>query len=357
MNLETPCGRARVTTGFMGMTWDGGDIAHNIGMWRECLRVLKPGGHLLSFGGSRTYHRMACAIEDAGFEIRDQIQWIYGSGFPKSSSQGDGWGTALKPAHEPICMARRPLVGTVAQNREKFGVGAINVEACRIGSDAVGWGGQQQAEGRQTTPGGFFDGAPRPAEGRWPANVIHDGGPEVLECFPEEAGAVAPVTVRNGDKFRTTYGAFAGNRDEEGSTFHADTGSAARFFYCAKADRGERNAGCYDEEAKPLLWSSGEQSPGTFQAEGTNRSAENNHPTVKPVDLMRYLIRLVTPKGGLVLDPFSGSGSTGIAAMEEECHFLGVEINPGYAAIAQKRIDSVAPMFNEVELCASPAAD
>jgi len=163
------------------------------------------------------------------------------------------------------------------------------------------------------------------------------GRDEVLAAFPREAGA--PVTVRNGDKFRGTYGAFSGNIDEQGSTFHADTGSAARFFYCAKASREDRNEGCEHMAKQPLNWSSGTQSPGTFQAEGTDRSAHNHHPTVKPTDLMRWLCRLVTPKGGIVLDPFMGSGSTGKAAVLEGLNFVGIELQAEYLEIARARID------------------
>ena len=176
--------------------------------------------------------------------------------------------------------------------------------------------------------------------GRWPANLIHDGSDEVVALFPRAAGAAAPVTVRNGDKFRTAYGAFKGDRDELGSTFQGDSGSAARFFYCAKADRADRNDGCQNMERKPLNWSSGTQNPGSFQAEGTDRTSPNHHPTVKPTDLMRYLCRLVTPKGGLILDPFMGSGSTGRGAVLEGFKFIGIEQTAEYVEIARARIDS-----------------
>jgi tRNA G10 N-methylase Trm11 len=160
----------------------------------------------------------------------------------------------------------------------------------------------------------------------------------VVAQFPDEAGAAAPVHRRNGDKFRSTYGAFAGDIDEAGSTFHGDSGSAARFFYCAKASREDRNDGCVGMAEKPLLWSSGEANPGSFQAEGTKRAAQNNHPTVKPTDLMRWLCRLVTPQGGLILDPFTGSGSTGRGAILEGFRFTGIELDPAYLAIAEARI-------------------
>ena len=376
---------------------------------RECLRVLKPGGHLLSFGGSRTYHRMACAIEDAGFEIRDQIMWVYGSGFPKSLdvskaidkaagaerevigfgdvgrasnvqpfSQGElgatdtraitapateaarqwqGWGTALKPAHEPIVVARKPLIGTVAANVLKHGTGAINVDACRIEGappsvpqPALRPNGNDSGHALGT--GNGRNGEMSAAIGRWPANLIHDGSDEVVALFPADAGAAAPVTKRNGDKFRNSYGAFAGDIDEQGSTFHGDSGSAARFFYTAKASRDDRNIGCDDLEARPLNWSSGTQSPGTFQSPNTDRSARNHHPTVKPTDLMQYLVRLVTPRGGTVLDPFAGSGSTGLAADREGFDAILIEREAEYVEIAKRRIRGDCPLFDALEIAA-----
>ncbi|MGH8334996.1 MAG: DNA-methyltransferase [Pseudomonas fluorescens] len=273
----------------------------------ECLRVLKPGGHLLSFAAARTYHHMAVGVEMAGFEIRDQIMWVFGSGFPKSHNlkgEHEGWGTALKPAHEPICMARKPFDGTVAANVAEWGTGAINIAQCRIGGSS----------------------------GRWPANLIHDGCDAVVELFPAEAGAAAPVHARGSDKFRNSFGAFAGNIDEAGSTFHNDSGSAARFYYCAKTSRKDRHEGMAN--------------PGPQFKHGTTlRKVEaaattgNNHPTVKPTDLMAYLCRLITPAGGVVLDPFMGSGSTGKAAMREGFQFIGCEIDEQYAAIARARIE------------------
>jgi site-specific DNA-methyltransferase (adenine-specific) len=325
---------------FMGKGWDGTGIAYNVEMWAAALRVLKPGGHLLAFGGPRTSHRMVCAIEDAGFEIRDTIMWIFGSGFPKSldvskaidkaagaervltrpgTRQRDGygedwdtnssserprydipatetaaawkgWGTALKPAFEPIVIARKPFRSSVAENVLKHGTGALNIDRCRIptedaltgsGSPPLKFGGQNHrpfhdrdgeasAQRRYDKNGGTnFAATPGPRGGdplgRWPANVIHDGSDEVVELFPDDAGAAAPVFRRNGDKFRTAYGAFAGNLDEQGSTFQGDQGSAARFFYCAKADRQDRNEGCDELPERPLNWSSGDQAPGTFR--------------------------------------------------------------------------------------------
>lgn len=345
---------------FMGRKWDAS--VPTVAQWAEVFRVLKPGAHLLAFGGTRTYHRLVCNIEDAGFEIRDQLAWIFGSGFPKSlnlEEDHEGWGSALKPAQEPICLARKPIVGTIAGNMKAYGTGALNIEGCRVsiaeGEDAYarncsgdrGHAGTRPIEGRGNTdmrPGGG-----NAASGRWPANVVHDGSEEVVALFPDEAGAAAPVTRRGSDKFgRSTYGAFAGNRDEQGSTFQGDSGSAARFFYCAKASREDREDGLAHIERRPLLWSSGTQSSGTFQAEGTDRSARNNHPTVKPTELMRWLCRLITPPGGTVLDPFMGSGSTGRGAFLEGFGFIGIERELQWMPIAEARIRAIAPLFAEI---------
>ncbi|MFG8756575.1 site-specific DNA-methyltransferase [Pseudomonas aeruginosa] len=346
VNLDSPYGRSRIGTGngaggFMGMKWDS-DVPP-IEVWTECLRVLKPGGYLLAFAGTRTQHRMALRIEEAGFEIRDMIAWVYGSGFPKSKNlDGDrqGWGTALKPALEPITVARKPLVGTIAANVLAHGTGALNIDGCRIPSEPMppntGAGGlPRRREDEQRGPGAVSQ--PH-AAGRWPANLIHDGSEEVVVLFQADAGAAAPAHRRNGDKFRNSYGAFRGDIDEGGSTFQGDAGSAARFFYCAKASRRDRNEGCEHMERQPLHWSSGSQNPGSFQADGTDKTSQNNHPTVKPTDLMAYLVRLVTPPGGKVLDPFTGSGSTGKAAVREGFEFVGIEREPPYLAIAEARI-------------------
>lgn len=305
----------------------------------ECLRVLKPGGHLLSFAAARTYHHMAVGIEMAGFEIRDQIMWVFGSGFPKSHNlkgEHEGWGTALKPAHEPICMARKPLAGTVASNVLAHGTGALNIDACRIAGEKPattrGAGGQHGRFSELGAQGRIED----DGKGRWPANLIHDGAAEVVAMFPAEAGAAAPVRARNGEKFRSTYGAFAGSIDEEGSTFHADAGSAARFFYCAKTSRRDRNEGLPVGDQKAVSTNATMR-----QVEDADWPARNgnHHPTVKPTDLMAYLCRLITPAGGIVLDPFMGSGSTGKAAMREGFNFIGCELDPEYLAIARARIE------------------
>lgn len=330
VNLESPYGRARIGTGFMGMKWDGGDVAFDPETWRHAMRVLKPGGYLLAFSGTRTYHRMVCAIEDAGFEIRDQIGWLYGSGFPKSHN-GEWGGTALKPAWEPIVMARKPLIGTVETNWREHGTGALNIDGCRVGDEvrhaaftslapchgnALGAAGTQEA--RRGTQG-----EAKTYVGRWPANIIHDGSDEVLEAFPQAPCQLADAsTSASSGKTQNVYGAMKrGNseasRDSENEgavgfkmkpgARRLDAGSAARFFYCAKASKSDRGEG-------------------------------NVHPTVKPTELMRYLCRLVTPAGGLVLDPFMGSGSTAKAARLEGLRFVGCELSAEYIEIATRRI-------------------
>lgn len=365
LNTDSPAGRSRIGTGFMGMIWDGGDIAQNPAVWIEALRILKPGGYLLAFSGSRTYHRMACAIEDAGFEIRDQIMWIYGSGFPKSLNlDGDrqGWGTALKPAHEPICMARKPLIGTVLSNMATHGTGALNIDGCRIQTDEAlrtgaggTWNAMHQHEGRQgevsadrtyTEQGGTnFAMKPGPrggdAAGRWPANVIHDGSPEVLAGFPTtSSGMMRGGTVRaaQDEPGSVCYGTFGGDASV-GDTY-GDTGSAARFFYCAKASKEDRNEGLYGFEEKQQDEGRKAGNPGGDNPRNRGvQQRQNFHPTVKPTDLMAYLCRLVTPPGGTVLDPFMGSGSTGKAAVLEGFNFIGIDVTPEYVAIARARID------------------
>lgn len=362
---------ARASRGFMGKEWDGGDIAFRPEFWVEVWRVLKPGGHLLAFSGSRTYHRMSVGIEDAGFEIRDQIMWLYGSGFPKShdvskgidkavgaereiigvrkapgmaksnvehgsqnrttyefpqtsdkpateaAKQWQGWGTALKPAHEPICVARKPLAGTVAENVQQYGTGALNIDGCRVDGN----------------------------DGRWPANVIHDGSDEVLAGFPnaKSGGNVSgsePSSVTDG-----IYGEFNGRVPFSG---YSDSGSAARFFYCAKASKKDRDEGLDGFEAKAKGAADGTRTDNTLKGPtnalrpDSSTVSKNTHPTVKPTELMRYLCRLVTPPGGTVLDPFMGSGSTGKAAMLEGFRFIGIDMTPEYLDIARARIQAAA---------------
>lgn len=306
--------------GFMGQAWD--HAVPGPDYWAALLRVARPGAHLVAFGGTRTFHRMMVAAEDAGWELRDTLLWVYGSGFPKSRNlAGDwaGWGSALKPAWEPIILARKPLTGTLAANVARWGCGALNIDGCRIGTNFA------------ATPG------PRGGDpmGRWPANLVHDGSAEVVACFPSEAGASAPV---RGTEASAVVANTFGERERVPGAFHADTGSAARFFYCAKASREDRNEGCAHLASRPLAWSSGEANPGSFQAEGTDRASPNFHPTVKPTALMRWLARLVTPPGGHVLDPFAGSGSTGKACALEGFSFTGVELDPAFATIARARL-------------------
>lgn len=332
--------------GFMGKAWDASGVAYDVALWREVFRVLKPGGHLLSFGGSRTYHRMACAVEDAGFEIRDQIQWLYGSGFPKSHNlegEHEGWGTALKPAHEPIVLARRPLTGTIEENMSARGVGGLHIEAARVPlahgdplHAGVAHDGQSIDTGGADTRWGFKAVDRAAGVDRWPANVVHDGSAEVLECLPKTKSGTFNGK-RSADKFRNTFGKFAGTVEGEGS-YVANEGSAARFFYCAKASKRDREEGC--EGLDLAQYSHDGRVVPIENAYQRNKSVSHNpHPTVKPTELMRWLVRMVTPVGGLVLDAFAGSGSTGKACALEGMRFLGIELEPAYVAIARARID------------------
>lgn len=393
--------------GFMGKAWDASGIANRVDMWTEALRVLKPGGHLLAFSGSRTYHRMVCAVEDSGFEVRDQIMWLYGSGFPKShnvgkaidkqagaerevvsegkavkrmipgadqdatgswikdngreyvpqvtlaataeAAQWEGWGTALKPAHEPICVARKPLAKglTVAGNVLAHGTGAINIEACRVGSESTARHTLKEMSSRGAQGDSYANQDHRYADrsslyptgsdaGRWPANIIHDGSDEVVALFPvTTSGSMNSATMRSAqdEPGSVCYGTFGGHI--VGKDIVGSTGSAARFFYCAKASRADRNAGLASSEAPAV-----ETDATMRECETADWSARNgnHHPTVKPTDLMAYLVRLVTPPGGVVLDPFMGSGSTGKACMREGFQFIGIDLGAEYVDIARARI-------------------
>lgn len=283
---------------------------------RECLRVLRPGGHMLAFGGTRTFHRLACAVEDAGFEVRDSIAWLYGSGFPKSlnlvDEQGErtGWGTALKPAFEPIVVARKPLAGTVAANVLAHGTGALNIDAARIGTDGgcsgAGQGPQSDVYGDGLN--GTFA-PPVAGLGRWPANVILDEAQAA--DLDDQSGILtsgANPTRRGSDKLRDAYGDFAGQEECEAAR-GADSGGASRFFYVAKADSSER-----------------------VRVNGTA------HPTVKPLALMRWLVRLVTPPGGTVLEPFAGSGTTVEACILEGFRCIAIEREETYLPLIVQRI-------------------
>ena len=388
--------------GFMGKEWDHG--VPGVEFWQRAYDVLKPGGHLLAFSGSRTYHRMVCAIEDAGFEIRDQIMWVYGSGFPKSldvskaidkaagaerevigfdaaaaakrtaaigtnafgdykGQTGDvtapateaaqkwqGWGTALKPAHEPICVARKPLIGTVAANVLHWGTGGLNIDACRVVTDENLNGGaysdERKASGSEWVKhGGTIHNSTgldfvQPT-GRWPANLIHDGSDEVLAAFPDNKGQMGATGTRTQG---AVYGAVDGGEPGILPRVDLET-SAARFFYCAKASKKDRDDGLDDAPDRVLAMSNqakAELSRGNMHEgdSGMNSAKvrKNHHPTVKPTDLMAYLCRLVTPPGGTILDPFTGSGSTGKAAVREGFNFIGCELDADYVAIAEARI-------------------
>ena len=411
--------------GFMGQAWDGGSIAFRVETWTEVMRVLKPGGHLLAFSGSRTYHRMAVAIEDAGFEIRDQIMWLYGSGFPKSmdiskqfdkaagaerevirernqrfgltqatgwnetttprnstiqdtapatkfAKQWDGWGTALKPAHEPIVMARKPLIGTVVANIEQFGTGGINIDGCRV--PAIGRPhrvidpkvtNNNVYAGRVAGDETFMGGSKAEGttdEGRWPANVIHDGSDEVEDEFAKYGVSKSGVAVqrnRDGEVHNRILGARKTLKADD--VGFGDSGTVSRFFYCAKASKKDREEGLEDLEIKSAGTVTGGRKEGSAglnsprAGAGRTEGGRNVHPTVKPTALMRYLIRLVTPPGGTTLDMFMGSGSTGKAAMLEGVNFVGIEMMPEYFDIAERRIrhaqTQAAPQEEE------PAAD
>lgn len=392
---------ARLSGGFMGKKWDGTGIEYNVDMWAECLRVLKPGGHLLAFGGTRTYHRMACAIEDAGFEIRDMIEWVYGSGFPKSmnialaidkqkgiqgqrgvggfnvsgkgeqnnrkailfkgsitdnsrlpaytndNNEWNGWGTALKPAHEPICMARKPISEkNVAENVLKWRTGGINIGESRVkttGKDLEKlnkewdreWNVNYSNYAKKIGGNAGFNMDKSKKDnanltGRFPANLIHDDSDEVKECF---------------------------------------SGNASRFYksiiYTPKASTEERNKGCEGLDTRPITEAKGNGLGRVCNICGTNQlkpcdcegntwilpdKNKNNHPTVKPVALMEYLIKMVTPSGGIVLDPFMGSGSTGVAAILNGYSFIGIEIEEEYCKIAKSRIYSINPLFKTQEV-------
>ena len=433
--------------GFMGKTWDNSGIAYSVELWQQCLRVLKPGGHLLAFGGTRTWHRLAVAIEDAGFEIRDNIAWLYGSGFPKShniskaidkmagaerevlgrnpnsrenatkentlyesgtvgktdlitapatneAKQWDGWGTALKPAHEPIVVARKPVIGTVAQNVLKYGTGGINIDACRIGY-------KDEEDKQSAMPGStpetqiatgnvqILSGIRQPHDlsvGRWPANIILDE--TTAKLLDEQSGITKSTGGRIGKKDVSNINFGLSGKYEKGDAGFGDVGGASRyfkiikekenngtnnqaikkgnqtaelfatdnsgaqlsdgvgesfghssnFFYVAKASKRDRNEGL-DELPDQMLTGRDEgQDDRQVPYKTRSNPVKNTHPTVKPTALMQYLIRLVTPSNGVVLDPFTGSGSTGKAAILEGKRFIGIELTPEYLPIIEGRL-------------------
>ena len=337
---------------FMGKGWDHG--VPGVEFWAAALRVAKPGAHLLAFGGTRTFHRLTVAIEDAGWDIRDCLMWVYGSGFPKSHNlkgEWQGWGTALKPAWEPIILARKPLSGTVAANVLEYGTGGINVDGCRVDSDGSHCRPFQPTNNDRGVYGKQQAFQPTNALGRWPANLIHDGSDEVVGLFPQTTSkAVSGVSRLNGvlkhggTNARPSHGTSQRVTDEEG---YNDSGSAARFFYCAKASKADRDEGCEGLEVRNNMRVNG---PRENEEEKHATKRSNHHPTVKPTDLMRYLCRLVTPSGGLVFDPFTGSGSTGKAAMLEGLRFVGAELSPEYIEIARARIGHAAGQTRQKEL-------
>lgn len=369
--------------GFMGHAWDRSGIAYDVAMWREALRVLKPGGHMLAFSGSRTYHRMTCAIEDAGFTIRDSLMWVYGSGFPKSldiskaidkiygatrsvvgqqyraatgRDEGygfgesfditapatlaaqiwEGWGTGLKPAHEPICVARKPLAAdTVAANMLAYGVGGLNIDACRIAVDPVADASQlrtmnvSKLDPADTLGWGMNTKAAREGarvlglDGRWPANFVHDGSPEVLAMFPEAPGQQGRAKNDGSMAKNEVYGTM---RNVTASPEpRGDSGSAARFFQqCGWAQD--------DLEAALFLYCA--------KASKREKGADNKHPTVKPLALGRYLAKLICPPGGVLLDLFAGSGSFPLAAKLEGFQSLAFEKDPESAEYATRRLSA-----------------
>jgi site-specific DNA-methyltransferase (adenine-specific) len=449
--------------GFMGKKWDSSGIAYSVELWQQCLRVLKPGGHLLSFGGTRTYHRVAVAIEDAGFELRDSIAWLYGSGFPKSldvskaidkqagaerevigrnpnsreqatkentlyesgtvgktafdtapstpeAQQWQGWGTALKPAFEPVIVARKPIEGTVANNVLKWGTGGLNIDASRIGSrdkDESGWAKTGSKASDNVALGRQYDREPisEVGLGRWPANVIlghtqscqptgktiksktgagkrtatfgtqdtQSGGDgsggwsgyeyetEVYECvdgcpvklLDEQSGTSKSPQPSDNVPYGAGTDTNSNNILGKGLSAsvpnvkpYGDSGGASRFFYVAKASKRDRNEGLEELEEKIKPYGNREiqdvpeegDRPGSVNDKFTTEPAKNFHPTVKPTSLMEYLIKLVTPPNGTVLDPFTGSGSTGKAAIFQGFDFIGIEMTEEYLPIIEGRL-------------------
>ena len=399
---------------FMGKEWDY-DVP-SVEIWEQCLRVLKPGGYLLAFAGTRTQHRMAVRIEDAGFEIRDMIAWVYGSGFPKShnigknvdkhlrgvgigksdpksplhgtkrlkidganakhdmsplyktqtveyeyehdiSKQWDGWGTALKPALEPITVARKPLEEkTVAANVLKYGTGGINIDASRIPTNPdvddarLGGNGSWEKGGMTVNAYGKFAGTASTSseKGRFPANLIHDGSEEVTELFPDSNGSGPARKLKRLEKPHQEGWGMNKNSADGVQLRDAGNGSAARFFYVPKTSKKDRNDGL--ENFTPKATASSEFRPNHAEKADNGEDGnpygrwtptQNNHPTVKPTDLMRYLVTMVTPVGGTTLDPFMGSGSTGRGAKLGGFNFIGIELDPDYLEIARARIDAI----------------
>ena len=308
---------------FMGKDWDHGIPGKHF--WFEALRICKPGAHLLAFGGTRTYHRLTCAIEDAGWEIRDCLIWLYGSGFPKSHNHFGlpGYGTALKPAYEPIIMAMKPLEGSYAQNAEKWGVAGINIDATRVVSTAK-------------------------ASGRWPANLLLDE--EAAAMLDEQSGISISRPHKNKTKGPSGW---KNSSDGEAFSNHNDSGGASRFFYCAKASSSERNAGLEGMPLKEKKTLNDYVRPSDGRtAPKCGSPSQNNHPTVKPLALMQYIIKLIMPPNpqAILLDPFAGSGTTIVAAKQLRRNAIGIEISAEYAEIARKRIENAKVPAEQYEM-------
>jgi len=415
--------------GFMGKEWDSFVPSPNI--WKECLRVLKPGGHMIAFFGTRTYDIGTLSIRIAGFEIRDQLAWVFGTGFPKSmniskaidanlltgnsdsksikdvnvnlrdgptsirqtttnghsgfvgsktegssiksdapktdeAKHWEGWGTALKPAYEPIVLARKPLIGTVAKNVLEYGTGGINIDGSRIETSESKPRDHEMSQAKSYSKSGsvsftsdagkFIGGDPK---GRFPSNLIHDGSDEVVDLFPySKSGALTSDQQAKGGYAGSGSGIIYGTASRGGtSEYGGSEGSASRFFYCAKASSGDRDEGLGEFNSKQAsglpLRSKDKKSVGAG-LDGTKTFREttrkNVHPTVKPVSLMQHLVRMITPPNGTVLDPFMGSGSTGKAAMYEGFKFIGIEMDKSYMEIAEARIKFAMHNKDEVQL-------
>ncbi len=302
---------------------------------REVFRVLKPGAYIVVCAAPRSYHRMACGLEDAGFVLRDKFAWLFGSGFPKNYNLGDGKGTALKPAHEPIALAWKPFAGTIKACHETHGTAALNIDACRLTS-------RPEPDPRDAAALELYE------LGRWPANVVLDeDAAAALDAQTGELVSGANPTRRGVDKFRSADGDFKG-QEECDAARGLDVGGASRFFYVAKPSRAERDLGCHDLTPRQRDESRKAGNPGGDNPRNRGVQARGNfHPTVKPIDLMRWLVRLVTPVGGTVLDPFTGSGTTGCACAFEGRPFIGIEREADYVAIAERRIAACVPLFAE----------
>ena len=321
-------------------------------LWaREAFRILKPGAHAVVCGAPRAYHRMASGLEDAGFEIRDCLAWLFGSGFPKSLNLGEGLGTALKPAHEPIVLARKPFKGTVKGNVEKFGTGALNIDACRIeGTDnttkAERFAGDRPRDQYRTGTSG----PSIPTDvGRWPANVCLDEIAALV--LDEQSGELVSGYKAAGTYMNGRSGGIMGKHvQREQDEIPGDVGGASRFYYVAKPSREERDYGLWEVSPRSGGAATGREdgSAGLCSPRagaGRGGTARNFHPTVKPVELMRWLVKLITPINGTVLDPFLGSGTTGMACVYEQRSFIGIEREAEYLEIAEARIAAVAPLF------------